>query len=720
MAARPADAATPAASAWRNVPVPQSLPNARMSGASLASANSGWGVGNQSATGGLDQPAIWRWIKSGWQLVTPSLPGNSDLSTVGAVPGRAWAAGQDASQPGPATGLNLFWNGATWRRAASRDLLFGIAAAGHSAWAIGLTGSSGNLVSSILRWNGSDWVVARQPPGATLQAIQATSPTDVWAGGNDANGNGVAFHFNGSSWRRLKVPVPGGLDKIAVGSANNVWVAGGLGVVHFNGTAWSRFPLPWAGPFGAGTMAVDASGAPWLTVTTSLVANRSQYFRLAGKRWIQQLGPVHPLAIGMNTQSLTRVPGTCTLLGTGWAQVFDKPFPALSEVNPSAGCPAARALATGAALSAGTAAGPVPASARATGTAPAWQVSQVPGAVQPLAGLNDVAAAGPHAAWAVGFDLKGTLAPGDPLILSWNGTRWRDDPLPGITWSGGLTAVSGDSARDAWAVGQGNPLLAAGQLPRLLHWNGRNWRNMAFPGMTRATTQLSGVAAVSPKLAWITGSGPGGAPMMLRWNGTSVQQVTLPITTGTLNNVRAGGASDAWAVGSQPTSSGTEPIVLHWDGTAWHVLPAPSLSAPQAGFTDVLPGPGGTAWAVGEQSPNGFAPNFLLEHWDGTTWTQVALPVNPIGTLTSITADRQGNPEWIGAFDLGGTPTLYLHNNGTAWQAVTGPVLPNVNSGKVFIAHVPGTAITLAAGTAGLTVPSQGQVYDVPLLEQAG
>jgi hypothetical protein len=37
-----------------------------------------------------------------------------------------------------------------------------------------------------------------------------------------------------------------------------------------------------------------------------------------------------------------------------------------------------------------------------------------------------------------------------------------------------------------------------------------------------------------------------------------------------------------------------------------------------------------------------------------------------------------------------------------------------------FIAHVPGTAITLAAGTAGLTVASEGQVYDVPLLEQAG
>lgn len=725
----PAGAAA-TASPWLSVPVPQSAPFAEMSGASLVNAVSGWGVGTEGQTDDLLQPVIWRWTTAGWQLQDVSLlPSSANLDVVSADQGHAWVSGFDYSQPGPGTGLNLYWDGSTWRRAASTASLFGIVATGTTAWAAGLSGSYPDLVPSVFRWTGTDWAVVRRPANLTGLEIAATSASDVWVAGTNGNGKAVVLHDNGSSWTRSKPLSLGGADALAAGSPGNVWVAGPLGVAHYNGTTWSRLKLPWTGPYGPGTIAVDASGAPWLTVTTSLVANRSQYFHLVGTRWVQQLGPVHSQAIGMNAQTLTPVPGTCALLASGWAQVFNQPNVALTEVQESAGCPSAAAAAgTSRLASAVRAAGASPttrnaapawsAAAAASSAAAAdssWSVTPTPGAVQPLAELSGAGAAGPRAAWAVGYDLKGTLAPSDPLILSWNGAAWRKVPLPGVNWSGSLTAVSGDSATDAWTIGQENPVQSG--LPRLLHWNGTRWREMAFPGAGSSSTQLAAVDAVSPQDAWFAGSGPSGTPLLLRWDGTAVAPVTPPVTSGTLTAVRALDPADVWVAGYQSTASGTVPLVLHWDGTAWQTLPAPPVS--QARFTDVLPRPDGTAWAVGGYTSGGYLPSFLLEHWDGSAWTQVTLPSSPPGTLTSISADDQGNPEWVGTDDISSTDTtLFLHFDGTSWQEVPGPSVPGEAGGNMNVSHVPGTAITLAAGSVGLN-GNYDQSYTVPLLESS-
>jgi hypothetical protein len=729
VAAGPAAAAA-AATPWLNVPVPQSAAFAQMSGASLVNAVSGWGVGTEGQTSDFLQPVIWRWTAAGWQLQdVPILPSSANLDVVSADQGHAWVAGFDYSQPGPGTGLNLYWDGSTWQRAASTASLFGVVATGSTAWAVGLSGSYPDQVPSIFRWTGTDWAVVRKPANLTGLVVSATSASDVWVAGTNGNGKAVVLHYDGTSWTRLKPLALGGADAIAAGSPGNVWVAGPLGVAHYNGATWSKRKLPWTGPYGPGTLAVDASGAPWLTVTTSLVANRSQYFHLVAGHWVQQLGPVHPQAIGMNTQTLTPVPGTCALLASGWAQVFNQPIVALNEVAPAAGCGSASAAAGTSALEAAVRAASAhpmspnaapawPGAAAAPPSAaadPSWSVTPTPGAVQPLAALSGVGAAGPAAAWAVGYSLKGTLAPGDPLILRWNGTAWHQVALPGVNWTGSLTAVSGDSAADAWAVGQENPLAAA--LPRLLHWNGARWREVAFPGATSSATKLSAVDAVSPRDAWFAGSAPGGAPLLLQWNGTAVQPVTLPVTSGTLTGVRALGPGDVWAVGFQNTASGQQALALHWDGTTWQVLPAPPVASAQ--FSDVLPAADGTAWAVGQYTSGGFAPHFLLEHWDGSAWTQTTVPSSPIGALTSISADDQGNPEWIGAALLGATPTsAFLHYDGAAWQLVDGPAVPGEAGANMDVAHVPGTATTLAAGSVGLN-GNYDQSYTVPLLESS-
>jgi hypothetical protein len=710
---------------WRAVPVAHSLPYARVNGAAMTGPASGWAVGNQwTSSSGTNPdpglPTIWRWTGTGWD-VQNVLQLRATLDHVAADQGQAWASGEDISQPGPGTGLNLHWNGTAWQRAASQDLLFGIAAAGGSAWAYGL--SADGSVDSILRWTGSDWAVANQPSGVTLLSIAASGASDVWVGGVDGDsGQPVLLHYDGSVWQQITPPSDVDIERLAASSPHNVWIAGAGGLAHFDGTTWSTVPVPWIGPYGPGAFGLDSAGRPWLTVNISLVANRSQYFHLAGGHWVQQLGPVIPQAIGIRTQTLSPVPGTCALLASGWTEVFNQPIAPVSEVQDAAGCVPDGNQATLPAIGPAVAQGgqahtaAAPADDPAAGVPGAWQETPVPGAVQPLAGLADVATADPDTAWAVGHELKGRLAPGDPLILRWNGSTWRKEALF-VHWTGALTAVAADSPRDAWAVGGEDPLQRG--LPHALHWNGFTWKDVTFPSDTSSDVQLSGVAAVSPSTAWIAGSGPGGTPEMLRWDGATLTQVTLPIATGRLDSVRARGPSDVWAVGAQTTSAGTTPLILHFDGTAWHTLPSPAVGAP-AQFHDVLPMPDGTAWAVGEYQVNSFfgIPGFLLEHWDGQEWTRISLPSSPIGALTKITADDQGNPEWISSVQFGVRTSVYLHFDGTAWQQVTGPAVPNVAAnGQIRIAHVPGTTITLSAGSATLT-GLDGQVYDVPLMEQ--
>jgi len=579
--------------------------------------------------------------------------------------------------------------------------------------------NNGYYIQSILRWTGTNWTVVSQP-GTILTSILATSASDVWVGSDDDNGHTLILRRSGSTWRRLRPPNVGAAEAIAADSPDNVWVAGDVGVLHFNGAAWTRLPLPWIGPYAAGPIAVDRVGRPWLTASSSFVANRSQYFHLQRGRWIQQLGPVLPLGIGMSTDDLTRVPGTCGLMAVGSAKVFNQPIVALSELSENAGCPPAPAATTlthtpGTGTGQGGTARP---QARSAGVA-RWRVTPVPGAVQPLAGLEDVAAVGPHAAWAVGHQLEGGLGVGDPLILRWNGTRWRIDPMAGVNWTGTLTAVAGDSARDAWAIGHEDPPQRG--LAHLVHWDGVSWRSVAFPGMGSGSTQLSGVAAVSPRLAWIVGSGPGDRPLILRWNGTSVAKVALPLPSGALNEMRARGAADAWAVGYRTTGSETVPLVLHWDGTTWHTMPAPRFRAPFEGASleGVLPGPGGTVWVAGEQDV-GVVPFFYLEHWNGSAWHQVVLQSNIqssiAGSLTSISGDGRGRPRWIGTVLFGWPAALFLHFDGRSWREVWGPSVPSVLDGSMRVAHVPGTATTLAAGTASLNGLDQ-QVYDVPQIE---
>ena len=227
------------------------------------------------------------------------------------------------------------------------------------------------------------------------------------------------------------------------------------------------------------------------------------------------------------------------------------------------------------------------------------------------------------------------------------------------------------------------------------------WTIVSAPPTGQNAT-LQGVSAVSGTDAWAVGSrsgaastGIGSKALIDNWNGTAWSQVTAPATPGntaTLVAVSASSASDTWAVGhTQVNKSDFAPLALHWNGTAWSVSSsaATALAGQIAdGVADIS---ATDAYAIG--GGLGSADTGLLAQWNGTTWTNVTvpLPANDAGpsVLSSIAANGPDDVWVIGGYlaEEGSTDrdeTYALHFNGSAWSLVPMPLVSGSDTSLVY------------------------------------
>jgi hypothetical protein len=318
-----------------------------------------------------------------------------------------------------------------------------------------------------------------------------------------------------------------------------------------------------------------------------------------------------------------------------------------------------------------------------------------PGSSSGLAGVTVASCT----AWAVG---SYTLSTGGrrTLIERWNGTAWKQQPSPSPGTSfNALGGAAATSPSDVWAVGQySNDAGGATSHTLAEHWNGTTWARVPTPspGGPAGYSQLAAVAATSASDAWAVGvytSGPG-TPVRgfaEHWNGTVWTLVPTPnpgggtTTYNYLSAVAATSASNVWAVGWYSASAGgVFTLVEHWNGTTWTQVPSPSpgglrhnnwlLGVTATSATD--------AWAVGRTfhrtPPYQYEP--LIEHWNGTAWTQVPSPIpSPSidARLVAVAATSASDALAVGyyAAGVGGFPdrTLAERWNGTAWTQVPSP-----------------------------------------------
>ena len=64
--------------------------------------------------------------------------------------------------------------------------------------------------------------------------------------------------------------------------------------------------------------------------------------------------------------------------------------------------------------------------------------------------------------------------------------------------------------------------------------------------------------------------------------------------------------------------------------TGWTIVPAPPTGQ-NASFTAVTTTSDSNAWAVGSENAelNGVGAKVLIDHWNGTAWSQAATPATP-------------------------------------------------------------------------------------------
>jgi len=282
--------------------------------------------------------------------------------------------------------------------------------------------------------------------------------------------------------------------------------------------------------------------------------------------------------------------------------------------------------------------------------------------------------------WAVGYvgspyaGLGGSrleLLPINTLIEHWNGSAWSIVPSPDVAASNGepawdlLTAISGDSPDDIWAVGTtewdvGDNGLTPSE-PLVEHWNGSLWSIVpaAAPVPPYPSSKL-GSAVV-----FFSGAGAFG--------------------DATLMGVTAISPRDAWAVGQYSPIDGTIPsgtLTEHWDGSSWSVITSPDRTLPEPlsngstmandALTAVAATPDGAIWSAGEAAP---ASDLVLER-NRSSWrlsnapSMTAVPFyenSPPGLLAypsplySVLAPSSKSVWIVGS--------VILHWDGSSWSS---------------------------------------------------
>jgi hypothetical protein len=293
------------------------------------------------------------------------------------------------------------------------------------------------------------------------------------------------------------------------------------------------------------------------------------------------------------------------------------------------------------------------------------------------------------------------------VVLHWNGTSVTEapaiPPLPSqVAADMEVDAMSFDSDSDGWVLGE---YQDGWGIEFSDHWHDGQWTLTPLPPPPDPATtgiQLHGVDSLSPDNAWAVGGiyqgGPGeefgidpiGA-LIEHWDGTQWSQVPNPAAAQpntVLNGLTVVSPSDIWAAGYQGDSAGNQyPLIEHWDGSTWSEVPVPTGNEPSALYA-ISGDSAGDVWAVGAQTETGTSNTAvaLAEHWNGSGWTTVTnLPGLGNTYLGSVYAASPSDV-WATTYGsgAGASSSTFAHWNGTSWTTTTAPGPPAVGLGYLY------------------------------------
>ncbi len=324
-------------------------------------------------------------------------------------------------------------------------------------------------------------------------------------------------------------------------------------------------------------------------------------------------------------------------------------------------------------------------------------------------GGDGFVATGPADAWSVwGSCTAPCGGKASTIVERWNGTAWHRVATAGL----GLTstdAVAAASATDAWLF-EGYEANATA-----LHWDGTAWTSSALPPWAIRFNESGEVqiaaADFGPGNAWLFTLGQQGlspqTPYAGHFNGTTWVKRRLPAIP---DEVDAVASNDIWALGT-PSDLSSGQVLMHWDGTTWSTLalPTPQVQPGDSVSFVALAGSGPDDLWLQQlvfQNPGGSGTT-SLEHWNGTAWQAVPLHY-PTGSLATIASDGSGGLWLVFAGPRPAFTEYFAHlTSGGTWARTVIPATTGTTVQQAsVITAIPGSASAWAAGE--LIVPGEG------------
>jgi hypothetical protein len=303
---------------------------------------------------------------------------------------------------------------------------------------------------------------------------------------------------------------------------------------------------------------------------------------------------------------------------------------------------------------------------------------------------------------------------------------WRRAFLSHAGQSNLLLGVAASGRNDAWAVGE----YVQQPGPLIMHWNGRRWRPVQVPGAGRAFEPVS-VYATGPGDVWILGSiWRNGLEEALHFDGSAWHSIPLPTGTIGANETAVLSPSSVWAISAGICPYRCSTPASYWDGSDWSVsqvhldlwaitaagkhvyaLAVSGYRAQDQAFMPVLyersqgrwlrrgqvrtrlsnpvlaASSASDVWIWGHPAGRaGRAGRGMLYHWNGVSLSNVAVPAR-LFTNDGLTADGHGGV-WAGP---------YAHWTGSRWVSL-GADVAQFNGLSTALAPVPGTRSTWLVG----------------------
>ena len=286
-------------------------------------------------------------------MASPLL-GTNDNS-LGAVaassPGDVWAVGNflpDTAGSNQDATLTLadHFDGTSWSAVPTPnagpnfDTLFGVAASGARAWAVGVHLDSAFQDRALVEaWDGARWSIVGVPqPGSQrdiLFGASATSTSDVWAVGDQEGANGrfetLVEHFDGTRWSVVPSADPGRenhLYGVRAVAPDDVWAVGqqvGASgperslVEHWDGRAWSVVPSAGNGTASGMLFGVTAGrGGVWAVgeMDDAVAGSRPLVQRLDGGAFVNVGVPASAGSIFTSMWAVAETHDTVWAVGT--------------------------------------------------------------------------------------------------------------------------------------------------------------------------------------------------------------------------------------------------------------------------------------------------------------------------------------------------------------------------------------------------------------------